>query len=88
MALVAFGGCVRAARAAEARMSYRPESVPRRREGADGQRFGADFVVLDAEGRTLRGLNDTAARVWELSDGKRTAREIAAVMAHEYGVDV
>ncbi len=69
-------------------MSFRPDSIPRRREGADGQRFGSDFVVLDAEGRMLRGLNDTAARVWDLSDGKRTAREIAAVVAHEYGVDV
>ena len=46
-------------------MSFRPDSIPRRREGADGQRFGADFVVLDAEGRMLRGLNETAARVWD-----------------------
>ena len=69
-------------------MSFRADSIPCRREGADGQRFGADFVVLDPEGRMLRGLNDTAARIWELSDGKRTARDIASVVAHEYGVEV
>jgi pyrroloquinoline quinone biosynthesis protein D len=69
-------------------MSFREDSIPRRREGADGQRFGEDFVVLDAEGRMLRGLNDTAARVWELSDGRRTAREIASMVASEYGVEV
>ncbi|PTL80988.1 PqqD family protein [Vitiosangium sp. GDMCC 1.1324] len=69
-------------------MSFRAESIPRRREGSDGQRFGADFVVMEPEGRMLRGLNDTAARIWELSDGKRTARDIAGVVALEYGVDV
>jgi pyrroloquinoline quinone biosynthesis protein D len=69
-------------------MSLRADSIPRRREGAEGQRFGEDFVVLDPEGRMLRGLNDTAARFWELVDGKRTAREISSVVAHEYGVDV
>ncbi|QRK06508.1 PqqD family protein [Archangium violaceum] len=69
-------------------MSFRADRIPRRREGADGQRFGSDFVVLDPEGRMLRGLNDTAARIWELSDGTRTAREIAGVVAHEYGMDV
>jgi pyrroloquinoline quinone biosynthesis protein D len=69
-------------------MSFQADSIPRRREGADGQRFGEDFVVLDPEGRMLRGLNDTAARIWELSDGRRTAREISRMVAHEYGVDV
>ena len=69
-------------------MSFRPDSIPRRRPGAEGQRFGEDFVVLDAEGRMLRGLNDTAARVWELCDGKRTAREVAEVVAREYGAEV
>ena len=67
-------------------MSIRANSIPRRREGADGQRFGEDFVVMDPEGRMLRGLNETAARVWELLDGRRTARDIAGVLAREYGV--
>jgi pyrroloquinoline quinone biosynthesis protein D len=69
-------------------MSFRPDSIPRRRPGAEGQRFGEDFVVLDAEGRMLRGLNETAARVWELCDGTRTAREVAEVVAREYGAEV
>ncbi len=69
-------------------MSFRADSIPRRREGAEGQRFGEDFVVLDPEGHMLRGLNETAARVWELVDGRRTARDIAGVVASEYGVEV
>ncbi len=68
-------------------MSFRADSIPLRREGTDGQRFGEDFVVLDAEGRMLRGLNDTAARIWELCDGKRSASDIATVVAGEYGVE-
>jgi pyrroloquinoline quinone biosynthesis protein D len=67
-------------------VSFQPDSVPRRCPGAEGQRFGEDFVVLDPEGRMLRGLNDTAARAWELSDGTRTARQVAEVLAREYSV--
>jgi pyrroloquinoline quinone biosynthesis protein D len=69
-------------------MSFAVDSVPRRREGSGGQHFGADFLVLDAEGRTLRGLNRTAARVWELCDGTRTAREVARQVAREYVLDM
>lgn len=64
------------------------DRVPRRRAGAEGQRFGADFILLDAEGRTLRGLNATAVRIWELSDGTRSARSVAEVVAREFSVDV
>ncbi|WP_338866250.1 PqqD family protein [Myxococcus stipitatus] len=64
------------------------DCVPRRRAGAEGQRFGADFILLDAEGRTLRGLNATAVRIWELSDGTRSARSVAEVVAREFSVDV
>ncbi|MCE9671114.1 PqqD family protein [Myxococcus stipitatus] len=67
---------------------FAPESHPRRRAGADGQRFGADYLLLDAEGRTLRGLNATAVRIWELSDGSRTARSVAEVVAGEFSMDV
>ncbi|MCP3099374.1 PqqD family protein [Myxococcus sp. K15C18031901] len=67
---------------------FEPESHPRRRAGADGQRFGADYLLLDAEGRTLRGLNATAVRIWELSDGTRTARAVAEVVAREFSMDV
>ena len=52
-----------------------------------GQRFGADFVVLDAEGRMMRGFNETAARVWELSDGTRTARQVSEQVSREFEAD-
>jgi hypothetical protein len=73
---------------APARAEFTPGSIPQRRAGAEGQRFGADFVVMDPEGRMLRGLNETAARVWELSDGTRTAGAVAEELAREYQTDV
>jgi pyrroloquinoline quinone biosynthesis protein D len=69
-------------------MSFAAESHPRRSAGAAGQRFGEEFVVLDAAGRTLRGFNETAARVWELSDGTRSARQVAEQVALEFKADV
>ncbi|MFP2900127.1 PqqD family peptide modification chaperone [Corallococcus sp. 4LFB] len=70
------------------RMSFQEGSVPRRRAGTSGEGFGADFLVLDAEGRTLRGLNPTAARIWALCDGQRTARAVAEQVAAEFSTDV
>ena len=63
------------------------DRVPRPREGVSGERFGSDFIVLDADGRTLRGLNATAVRVWQLCDGTRTARSVAEQVAKEYSMD-
>jgi pyrroloquinoline quinone biosynthesis protein D len=68
-------------------MSLGPDSLPRRRAGAEGQRFGEEFVVLDPEGRMLRGLNETGAQAWALSNGQRTAREIASELARTWGVE-
>ncbi len=69
------------------RTGFDADRIPRPREGVSGQRFGSDYIVLDAEGRTLRGLNGTAIRVWELCDGKRTARAVAGQVALEFKVD-
>jgi pyrroloquinoline quinone biosynthesis protein D len=67
---------------------FTADSVPRRVGGVDGEPFGDDFIVLDSQGRTLRGLNATAARVWQLCDGKRSARAVAEQVALEFSVDV
>lgn len=66
-------------------MKFAAESVPQRASGAEASRFGEDFVILEPSGRVLRGLNPTGARVWELIDGQRSAREIADRIALEYG---
>lgn len=68
-------------------MSFAADSVPRRAQGAAGQRFGEEFVVLDPAGRMLRGFNETAARVWELCDGVRTARQVARQVVVDFETD-
>ncbi|MCP3142183.1 PqqD family protein [Pyxidicoccus xibeiensis] len=72
---------------APAANGFAASSVPVPRQGVSGQRFGEDYIVLDAEGRTLRGLNATAVHVWGLCDGIRTARAVAEQVARDYSID-
>ncbi len=67
-------------------MSASSASVVRRKQGAESARLGSDCVVLDAAGQMLRGLNDTAARVWELADGTKSIAEISQQIATEYSL--
>lgn len=59
-------------------MTLSAASVPRRRPGVEIERVGEQAVMLDAAGSVARGLNESAARVWELVDGRRTVTQIAA----------
>jgi hypothetical protein len=43
-------------------------------------------LVLPAKGQ-VKVLNDVGARIWTLSDGTRTVREIVALITAEYQVD-
>lgn len=67
-------------------MSALPEAIVRRKEGAESARLGRDCVVLDAAGQMLRGLNGSAARVWELADGTRSLAEMSHQIASEYSL--
>lgn len=58
-----------------------PKSVLVQRKGAEGSQLGAEYVLLDPEGRMLRGLNASAARIWALLDGTRTLAQVAAEIA-------
>jgi pyrroloquinoline quinone biosynthesis protein D len=62
--------------------------VPRIVQGVETSRLGDDFVVVDNEGRMLRGLSPTGARVFELMDGARSTGEIASVLAGEFGLSL
>lgn len=66
-------------------MTIGPHSVPRRHPAAQWHQLGDELVLLDPQGRTLRGLNGTGARVWDLIDSTRTATGIAESIAAEYG---
>lgn len=60
------------------------DSIVRRQPGADDSLLDGEWVVLDAEGRMVRALNGTAARVWQLLDGRRTIADISGVLAAEF----
>ncbi len=67
-------------------MSLELARIPVQSTGAEGSRFGQEFVLLDPAGRMLRGLNETGARIWALIDGKRSVAEIATVISREFDV--
>ena len=67
----------------EKAMSAGPASVLRRHPEVHWEQLGNALVILDGSGQTLRGLNRTGARVWELIDGKRSLESIAAQLASE-----
>jgi hypothetical protein len=56
----------------------------RRQPGAEATLLGGELVVLDAEGKMVRALNGTAARVWELLDGAHSVEEICRVLGEEF----
>jgi pyrroloquinoline quinone biosynthesis protein D len=66
------------------RLSFSPKDVPRKVPGAEFSRFGRDHVILDPSGKILRGLNPTAARIWELCDGHRSMEQISEEIAREF----
>lgn len=65
-------------------MTLAKDSVPARVRDVAWQVLEGEAVLVDLDGKTIRGLNRTGSRVWELIDGRRTVREIAAVVAQEF----
>ena len=65
-----------------------PDQIYRHAPGIEAATLSGEQVILDPQGRKLRGLNATGARVWALLDGRRTAREVAQALAKEAGVYV
>jgi hypothetical protein len=61
---------------------------PLRHHGVQS-RIVVDGITLvgPGEGAPPHELNEVAARVWSLCDGRRTVREIAAVIVDEFEVD-
>jgi len=60
------------------------ESVPARTPGWSAEHLEGEVVLYDANSTRACYLNETAALVWHLVDGKRTAREICDLIAEAY----
>lgn len=46
-----------------------------------------DAVIMTLENNILHALNEVGSRIWELSDGSMTLREIIEAINSEYEVD-
>lgn len=50
--------------------------------------FGQDAVIISPAENTVRMLNPTGSRIWELADGSRTMDEIAALLTQDFEVSL
>lgn len=62
------------------------QDVWSRRTTLAWRRVGDEAVVLDIEGKILRGLNLTAWHVWEMLDGTHSLSEITADVAATFAI--
>lgn len=65
-------------------MPFTPESRVKRTTKASWQELDGETILLVLQDEKLLGLNTAAGRIWQLSDGSRTADEIAASIASEF----
>jgi hypothetical protein len=61
-------------------------SILRRADRTAWQTFDSRVVVLDIPSRTMLGLNETAAHVWQQLDGERDLDSIAQMLADNNGL--
>ncbi|MDH3285567.1 MAG: PqqD family protein [Acidobacteriota bacterium] len=51
------------------------------------RRLGDELVILDADGTNLVTLNETAASIWEMLDGRNTIQSVIDGLTSSYSVD-
>jgi len=50
--------------------------------------YGEDAVIINPGENTVRLLNSTGSRLWQLADGMHTAEEMAVILTEEFDVDL
>lgn len=65
------------------RLQSRPTHHPR----TASRVFSGEAVIITAADSTVRMLNPTGSRVWELADGTRTVEQIVGILMAEYDVE-
>ena len=63
-------------------MTITPDTVVRRALDARARKIRDSFLIAQAD--DVRELNDVAARIWALTDGRRSAREVAQTLEGEF----
>lgn len=62
------------------------ESVPEHSKSVAWQTIDGETVLLHLKGKELLGLNEVAARIWELSNGSNSIHEIVQRLTEEFQV--
>jgi hypothetical protein len=63
------------------------ESIPRRSPDVVSRVVRGEAILVLAEQSKLKVLNQPGTRIWQLIDGERSIRQIAAQLCQEYDVD-
>jgi hypothetical protein len=66
----------------EITLDTHPRPAPR----THGRQLDNEAVIVQPDQGEIRVLNEVGARIWALSDGVRSARDIAATLCVEYDV--
>lgn len=64
------------------------DSFPQPAPGVVGRLVDDEAVLVLPERGQVKVVNQVGARIWELLDGRRSVREIAAQICAEYQVDL
>jgi len=59
---------------------------PRRNPAAGFRVFEGEATIVLPDGSYIQVLNETGSRIWDLLDGSRGVKAIAAVIAEEYDI--
>lgn len=62
-----------------------PEPVGPPCEGVSVEELDGRVAIYIPTSEQVLYLNETATRVWRLCDGRRSAAQVVATIAHEYG---
>ncbi len=62
------------------------DSCPRPNAAVQGRQLENEAVLVLPDKGEVKVLNEVGARIWQLVDGQRTVREIAAAVCAEYPV--
>lgn len=61
-----------------------PSTVFTREPGAESSQLGTEMIVLDSAGGTLRGMNLSAARIWEWLEAGCDVETVARALSRRY----
>lgn len=58
--------------------------IPKQRSGLTVEQIDGDLILLDVSSSTVAHINQTAALVFQMCDGKRTVEDIIAILSAAY----